>query len=240
MIKLNILAIGVHPDDVELSCSGTLLRHMALGKKAGIVDLTKGELGTRGNADLRMKEAERASEILGITVRENLGMADGFFTIDQEHLMKLVRIIRKYKPDIILCNAVKDRHPDHGRAARLVSEASFLSGLRKIKTLSDKDEDQEAWRPSALYHYIQDNWMDPNIVVDISEYMDQKMKAIRAYESQFYKEGSDEPETMISTAAFMEFIQSRAMQFGRLIKTAYGEGYTVERPIGSKDLTSLL
>lgn len=237
-MKLDILAIGVHPDDVELACSGTLMKHLALGKKIGIVDLTRGEMGTRGSAQLRDEEAARAAMVMGISIRENLNMPDCFFKIDKKNKVTVASIIRKYRPDIVLCNAINDRHPDHGRAAQLVSEACFLSGLIKLKT-ELYGAAQQAWRPNAVYHFIQDNWIEPQVVVDISGFMDKKMEAIKAYSSQFYNPESNEPVTAISTPEFMEFVQSRALQFGRLIKTKYGEGFTIERPIGVNNLTLL-
>ncbi len=238
-MKLDILAFAAHPDDVELSCSGTLLSHMALGKKVGIVDLTKGELGTRGNAALRSKEAKAASAILGITVRENLGMRDGFFVKDEKHLLKIISLIRKYQPEIILCNAEFDRHVDHGRAADLVHEAAFLSGLVKINT-KYQGKNQDAWRPKSTYHYIQDYYTNPDIIIDITPYFKQKMKSVMAFSSQFYDPKSKEPATAISSKDYIEYLESRAMHFGRFIGVRYAEGYTVKRPIGTTNLFTLL
>jgi len=237
-MKLDILAFGAHPDDVELSCSGTMLSHMAMGAKAGIIDLTQGELGTRGSAALRSKEAAAASKILGIKVRENLKMKDGFIEINEKNLLKVITVIRKYRPEIILLNAVNDRHIDHGKGAELVHQAAFLSGLAKIKT-KDKGVFQKEWRPKANYHYIQDYYIIPDVVVDITPWFDTKMKSVMAYESQFWKPGDNGPITPISTKDYLDFLNARAMQFGRYIGVKYGEGYTVKRPIGSTNLLDL-
>jgi bacillithiol biosynthesis deacetylase BshB1 len=237
-IKLDILAIGVHPDDVELGCSGTIVKHLQQGKKVGIVDLTEGQLGSRGTPELRLQEAAKAAEILGVQARENLHMADGFFKNDKAHQLKVIEQIRRFRPEIILCNAVKDRHPDHGRSSELVSEACFLSGLVKIETEWEGSA-QEHWRPNAVYHYIQDWWMEPDVIVDITAHFDQKMEAILAFGSQFYNPESTAPLTPISGKEYLEFIKGRSMQFGRLINVSFGEGFTVERPIGSDDLTVL-
>jgi bacillithiol biosynthesis deacetylase BshB1 len=240
-MKLDILAFAAHPDDVELAAAGTLLAHIALGKKVGIVDLTRGELGTRGSAELRDEEAANSSKILGIHTRENLRLRDGFFVKDEASLLKVITMIRKYQPEIVLCNSEFDRHVDHGRAADLVHEACFLSGLRKIETQLD-GKAQEAWRPKATYHYIQDYYTKPDIIFDITPYFDQKSEAIKAFKSQFFNPALnlDEPETPISSADFWAFLEARARQFGRLINTTYAEGFTAKRPIGAKDLTTLL
>ena len=240
-MKLDILAIGVHPDDVELACSGTVAKHVAMGKQVGILDLTRGELGTRGTAELRAKEAAEGAKIMGVTIRENAGLRDGFFTIDEANFLPIIHYLRLYRPEIVLCNAIKDRHPDHGRAAQLVSEACFLSGLRKVET-QHNGSTQEAWRPKAIYHYIQDNWVEPHFIVDITEVIDIKMKAIQAFSSQFFNAGTitDEPVTPISTPDFLAFIEARARQFGRIISTTYGEGFTVERAAGVSDITLLM
>lgn len=238
-MKLDILAFAAHPDDIELAASGTLLAHIAMGKKAGIVDLTKGELGTRGSAELRMKEAAASSEILGLHARENLGFRDGFFVKDEHHLLKVIEMLRKYQPEIVLCNSEFDRHIDHGRAGDLIHDACFLSGLRKVETIH-KGQIQTAWRPKAVYHYIQDYWVKPDIIVDISAYYSTKIAAIKAYSSQFYNPESDEPESAISGKEFFDFLDGRARQFGRLIGVGYGEGFTVKRPIGTSDLLALL
>ena len=227
-MKLDILAIGAHPDDVELSCAGVLAKEAAAGKKIGILDLTRGELGTRGTPEPRDEEAANAAKILGVDVRENLGFADGFFTNDKEHQLKIVEIIRKYKPEIVLCNAIKDRHPDHAKASELTSVSCFLSGLRKIETSYDGNV-QEAWRPSFVYHYIQWLDMDPDIVVDISGFIETKIESVKAYKSQFFDPDSDEPATPISSNNFFESIRYRAANLGRLIGTDHGEGFMVER-----------
>lgn len=232
-MKLDILAIGVHPDDVELSASGTILKHIALGKKVGILDLTRGELGTRGNAILRTEEATKAAAILGISVREQLTMADGFFENNEAHQKEIIRMIRKYQPEIVLCNAVSDRHPDHGRAAKLTADACFYSGLSKI------DTNQAPWRPKAVYHYIQDNFIEPDFVIDITPFMEKKIESIMAYSSQFFDPNSKEPETPISTKNFMEYVKAKGSLFGRAINVDYAEGYTVNRYIGVENLFDL-
>jgi N-acetylglucosamine malate deacetylase 1 len=239
-MKIDILAIGVHPDDVELGCSGTILSHVQQGHKVGIADLTRGELGTRGNADLRIQEAEKAARILGVEFRENLGFADGFFTVDEAHINILIRIIRKYQPEIVLCNAPHDRHPDHGRASKLVLDACFYSGLIKIKTKNEQGGELVAWRPKAIYHYIQDRYIKPDFAVDISSYMDKKLEAILAFSSQFYNPASNEPETPISSPAFLNHVKGRAMEFGRQIGVEFAEGYTTERCIGTKSFFDLI
>ena len=240
-MKIDILAFAAHPDDVELAAAGTLLAHIALGKKVGIIDLTRGELGTRGSAEIRDEEATESSKILGIHARENLRMRDGFFVKDEESLLKVITTIRKYQPEIVLCNSEFDRHVDHGRAADLVHEACFLSGLRKIVTQQD-GKHQEAWRPKSTYHYIQDYYTKPDIIFDITPYFNQKNEAIKAFKSQFFNPASNinEPETPISSADFWAFLEGRARQLGRLINVTYAEGFTVKRPVGSKDLTKLL
>jgi bacillithiol biosynthesis deacetylase BshB1 len=238
-MKLDILAIGVHPDDVELACSGTVAKHVAMGKQVGILDLTRGELGTRGTPELRAQEAQKGAQILGVNVRENAGLRDGFFTIDEANFLPIIRFIRLYRPDVILCNAIRDRHPDHGRAAKLVSEAYFLSGLRKVETQHNGVQ-QDAWRPKTIYHYIQDNWVEPQLVVDITDTMEQKMQSIKAFSSQFFDPDSTEPQTPISRPDFLAFIEGRARQFGRIIGTTFGEGFTIERAAGVDDLTTLL
>jgi bacillithiol biosynthesis deacetylase BshB1 len=240
-MKIDILAFAAHPDDVELAAAGTLLAHIALGKKVGIIDLTRGELGTRGSAEIRDEEATESSKILGIHARENLRMRDGFFVKDEESLLKVITIIRKYQPEIVLCNSEFDRHVDHGRAADLVHEACFLSGLRKIVTQQD-GKPQEAWRPKSTYHYIQDYYTKPDVIFDITPYFNKKNEAIKAFKSQFFNPASNinEPETPISSADFWAFLEGRARQLGRLINVTYAEGFTVKRPVGSKDLTILL
>jgi bacillithiol biosynthesis deacetylase BshB1 len=237
-MKLDILAIGVHPDDVELSASGTILRHIALGKTVGILDLTKGELGTRGNAALRTDEATKAAAILGVSMREQLDLADGFFENNQSNLLPIIQVIRKYQPEIVLCNAISDRHPDHGRAAKLCLDACFYSGLSKIETF-DKSDSQVAWRPQSVYHYIQDNFIEPDFVVDITPFIDRKMESIMAYSSQFYNPNSNEPETPISGQSFIESVKAKSRIFGRAIHCDYAEGFTVNRYIGVNNLFDL-
>lgn len=228
MMKLDILAIGAHPDDVELSCSGTIAKEVDRGKKVGILDLTRGELGTRGTAETRDEEAKNATQILGVSIRENLEFSDGFFENNVAHQMEIIKILRKYQPEIVLCNAVEDRHIDHGKGAKLVSDACFLSGLRKIETIKD-GENQEAWRPKHVYHYIQWKNLKPDVVVDISGYMDKKVESVLAYKTQFYDQNSEEPQTPISSSNFFESITYRARDLGRLINTEHAEGYTVQR-----------
>ncbi len=238
-MKVDILAIGVHPDDIELSCSGTLMKHIAEGKKVGLLDLTAGELGTRGNAILRQQEAEAASAMMGAVVRVNLGMEDGFFVHNNENMLEIVEIIRLLQPEIVLTNAISDRHPDHGRAAKLTAEACFYSGLSKIKT-EWEGESQELWRPKVVYHYIQDHYIEPDFVVDITPYIRQKMEVIQCYKSQFYDPNSTEKETPISGKAFLENIEAKAKVLGRPIGASYGEGFTVSRTLGVKNLFDLI
>ena len=237
-MKLDILAFASHPDDVELAASGTLMTHISQGKKVGIIDLTKGELGSRGSAALRSKEALVASELMGIDARVNLDLGDGFFNNAEKELKKVIEQIRYFQPDVVLCNAHSDRHPDHSRGSELVSRACFLAGLNKIETKYN-GEHQAHWRPQSVYHYIQDNWIDPDFIIDITEVFDRKMDAINAYSSQFFNPESDGPSTPISSIEFMEHIKGRAIAFGRIIGVKYGEGFTVERSVGVKDLTSL-
>ncbi|HRN42992.1 MAG TPA: bacillithiol biosynthesis deacetylase BshB1 [Vicingus sp.] len=237
-MKLDILAIGVHPDDVELSCSGTILKHIAQGKKVGILDLAIGELGSRGSGELRLIEAAKAAKVLGVSVRDNIGLADGFFRNTKESQLEIIKIIRKYQPKVVLANAINDRHPDHGRAAKLISEACFYSGLVKIETeLNGKK--QEKWRPTAVYHYIQDRYIEPDFVIDVTDFVAKKIESIQCFGSQFYNPDSDEPQTPISGEYFMEFIGARMMQFGREIGVKYAEGFTAERYVGVDDILSL-
>lgn len=237
-MKLDILAFGAHPDDVELGCSGTIAKEVSLGKKVGIIDLTRGELGTRGSVEIRNSESAKASEILGVVVRENLDMRDGFFVNDETHQLKVIEMIRKYQPEIVLCNAITDRHIDHGKGSKLVSDACFLSGLRKIKTVCDGVE-QEAWRPKLVYHYIQWQNIEPDFVVDISEFMDKKMDSVLAYSSQFYDPKSNEPVTPIASKNFIESVKYRALDLGRLVGVEYAEGFTVERYLAVNSLGDL-
>ncbi len=239
MIKLDILAIGAHPDDVELGCAATLAKEISRGKKVGILDLTRGELGTRGSADIRDAEASKAAELLGVTIRENLGFRDGFFVNNEFHQMEVVKMIRKYQPEIVLCNAVHDRHIDHGKGSSLVSDACFLSGLRRIQTAYE-GADQKAWRPKLVYHYIQWENIKPDFVVDVTGFIDKKMEAVMAYSSQFYDPDSKEPVSPISSQNFLESIRYRARDLGRLIGTDYAEGYTVERFVAVDNLDQLI
>lgn len=238
-MKLDILAIGAHPDDVELSCSGTLAKEISKGKKVGILDLTRGELGTRGTAETRKEEAESAAKILGVSVRENLGFSDGFFENNKEHQLKIIEVLRKYKPEIVFCNAIEDRHIDHGKGSKLVSDACFLSGLRRIVTL-DENGEQEAWRPKQVFHYIQWKNLVPDVVVDISGFMDVKLKSVKAYKTQFYDKDSSEPKTPISSDNFLDSITYRARDLGRIIGTDHAEGFTVERYVAVDSIFDLI
>ena len=237
-MKLDILCFGAHPDDVELSCSGTILKEIASGKKVGIVDLTRGELGTRGSAEIRDAEAAKAAEILGVTVRENLGFRDGFFVNDEKHQLEVIKMIRKYQPEIVLCNAEDDRHIDHPKGSKLVSDACFLSGLRRIETVLD-GENQTASRPKQVYHYIQWKNIEPDFVVDISGYMDTKLESVLAYSSQFYDPNSKEPVTPITSKTFLDSIKYRAEDLGRLVGVTHAEGFTVERYLAVNSLADL-
>ena len=237
-MKLDILAFGAHPDDVELGCSGTIAKEVSLGKKVGIIDLTRGELGTRGSVAIRNEESAKASEILGVTVRRNLDMRDGFFVNDEAHQIKVIEMIRKYQPEIILCNAITDRHIDHGKGSKLVSDACFLSGLRQIKTELN-GEAQEAWRPKVVYHYIQWQNIEPDFVVDISEFIDKKMESVLAYGSQFYDPNSKEPVSPITSKNFLDSVKYRAEDLGRLVGVEYAEGFTTERYLAVNSLGDL-
>lgn len=233
--KLDILAFGAHPDDVELGCSGTLFYHIDKGLKVGIADLTQGELGTRGSAQIRESEAQKAKQIFGIEVRENLNLGDGFFEINHTSELAIIEIIRKYQPDVVLAPAVEDRHIDHGRAAQLVHNACFLAGLIKIKT-----ETAKAWRPKAVLHYIQGYYLKPDVIFDISNHFEKKMECIRAYSSQFYNPESKEPETALSGKEFFRFVESRAIEMGRYIGARYGEGFTKSKPLKLNNLQNLI
>lgn len=237
-MKLDILAFGAHPDDVELGCGATVAKEVSLGKRVGIVDLTRGELGTRGSAEIRDKEAANAAKILGVSVRENLRFRDGFFVNDEAHQLEIIKMIRKYQPEIVLCNAIDDRHIDHGKGSKLVSDACFLSGLRRIETIIDGAE-QKAWRPKLVYHYIQWKNIEPDFVVDVSDFMQAKLDAVMAYSSQFYDPNSKEPVSPIATKNFTESIEYRAKDLGRLIFSEYAEGFTVERYLAVNSLTDL-
>lgn len=241
-MKLDIIAIGVHPDDVELGCSGTIINEIKQGKKVGILDLTQGELGTRGSIETRYDESANAAMILGVHVRENLKMRDGFFRNDEEHQLKLIQAIRKYQPTIVLGNILNDRHPDHGRAGQLIATACFLSGLAKIETTDENSIKQSRWRPTYVLHYLQDWYYEPDIIIDISDVFEQRMKSIEAYSSQFYNPDSRniEPETYISSSDFMESVIARARILGKKIGVLYAEGFKSEKKIGLKSLDSLI
>jgi bacillithiol biosynthesis deacetylase BshB1 len=238
-MKVDILALAAHPDDVEISCSATILKHIALGKKVAIVDLTQGELGTRGSAEERLIESQTSAKLLGLTDRVNLGFRDGFFTHDEAHLLEIVRMIRKYQPEIVLCNAISDRHPDHGKAGKLIADACFLSGLKKIETTLD-GEVQTHWRPKAVYHYIQDYYLKPDFVVDVTGFEQKKIESIKAFKTQFYDPSSAEPKTPISGEDFFEFLLGRMKEYGRPIGVEYAEGFTSSRYIGVNRLDDLL
>lgn len=238
-MKLDILAFGAHPDDVELGAAGTIAKEISLGKKVGIIDLTQGELGTRGSKELRKIEATNAADILGISARENLKFADGFFVNDKEHQLEIIKMIRKYQPEIVLCNAVDDRHIDHGKGSKLVSDACFLSGLEKIETELE-GERQEKWRPKLVYHYIQWKSLEPDFVVDVTGFMDKKMASVMAYSSQFYDPNSKEPQTPITSKNFTDSIDYRARELGRLIGVDHAEGFTVERFVAVDSLDKLI
>lgn len=238
-MKLDILAFGVHPDDVELGCAGTIMAAIDQGKKVGIVDLTRGELGTRGTPTTRIQEAAAAAKIMGVDVRENLDMADGFFINDEAHQRKIIALIRKYQPDVILANAPEDRHPDHGRSAKLVSDAAFLSGLRKIETIHE-GVTQNAWRPAYTFHYIQDRFIQPSFVIDITAYMERKMEAVLAYGTQFTSADTSEPQTYISSPQFLETVKARALMLGKRIGVGYAEGYITEKIIGFSNFDAII
>lgn len=238
--KLDFLAFGAHPDDVELGCGATIAKLVSQGKKVGIVDLTRGELGTRGSAEIRTKETKEASKILGITIRENMDFKDGFFRNDEEHQLKIIQVIRKYQPDFVFCNAPDDRHIDHPKGSQLIVEASFLSGLTKINTDDSLGNAQMQWRPKNIYHYIQWKNLDPDFIFDVSGFHKTKMDAVKCYSSQFYDPKSKEPETPISTKNFMNFVQSRANDFGRLIGVEHGEGFISNRKLGFSSFDELI
>jgi bacillithiol biosynthesis deacetylase BshB1 len=239
MTKLDILVLPVHPDDAELGCAGTILKHVALGKKVGIVDLTRGELGTRGSAEIRAEEAAAAGKILGLTVRDNLGLPDGFFENTREYQLKVVSAIRKYQPEIVITNAYYDRHPDHGRANQLVEDSAFLAGLRKIETYADGVL-QEAWRPKLVLHFIQDTYITPDLVIDVTEHWDKKVASILAFSSQFYNpEWENEPQTYISSPEFLKVVEGRAIEYGKSIGVKYAEGFTSKKILGVESLFDL-
>ena len=237
-MKLDILAFGAHPDDVELGCGATIAKEVSNGKKVGIIDLTRGELGTRGTAETRDQEANDAAKILGVTVRENLGFSDGFFVNDKKHQLEVIKMIRKYQPDIVLCNAIDDRHIDHGKGSKLVSDACFLSGLLKIET-EVNGKPQKQWRPKQVYHYIQWKHIEPELTVDVTGFIDAKMASVLAYKTQFYDPNSTEPQTPISSKNFTDSIKYRARDLGRLIGLDHAEGFTVERYVAVDSLFDL-
>jgi bacillithiol biosynthesis deacetylase BshB1 len=238
-MKLDLLVFAAHPDDAELACSGTILKYTSEGKKVGVVDLTQGELGTRGNAKLRAQEAAASAEILGLSIRENLGLRDGFFLNDEVNRLKVIEAIRKYQPEIVLANALSDRHPDHGRASELINDAVFLSGLTKIETQLD-GQGQKPWRPRLLLHYIQDRYIQPDILIDITPYWEQKLASIRAFRSQFFDPKSTEPDTYISSPDFLNALEARCREFGKAIQATYAEGFTSKKLLGVKSLFDLL
>lgn len=240
-MKLDILVIAAHPDDAELSCSGTIFASIAQGKKVGVIDLTQGELGTRGTAETRREEAANAAKVMQLSVRENLGMRDGFFQNDEAHQLEVIKAIRQYQPEIVLTNAIRDRHPDHAKAADLVRTACFLAGLKRIET-NHTGENQEAWRPKNVYHFIQSDYIEPDFVVDISPYWEQKVQAIKAYKTQFHvsEESKKGEQTFISTPEFMNFLEGRAREYGQSIRVKYGEGFTTEKQIGVVSLFHII
>jgi bacillithiol biosynthesis deacetylase BshB1 len=238
-MKLDILAFGVHPDDVELSCAGSLLVEQNNGKKTGIIDLTEGELGTRGSAEIRKKESAEAAKILGVEIRENLEMADGFLQNDEAHQRKVIKAIRSFQPEIIFCNAPEDRHPDHGRSSKMVADAAFLSGLMKIET-AVKDIAQEAWRPKYVFRYIQDRMLKPDFVIDITPVFEKKIEAIKAYKTQFHSKDTAEPETYISTPDFLDSVIYRHKWFGKMIGVKYAEGFISEKMVGFRNFDAFI
>lgn len=237
-MKLDMLVFAVHPDDAELGCSGTILKHIAAGKKVGIIDLTRGELGTRGTAETRDEEAARSAEILGLHARENLRMRDGFFKNDEEHQLQIIQMLRKYRPEIVLSNALHDRHPDHGKAGDLVNDSMFLSGLAKVITHLDGEE-QAAWRPGLILQYVQDRYIEPDILIDVTEFWDKKMEAIHAFSTQFFNPENDDQGTYISSPEFLKVIDARARDLGKYIGATYAEGFTSRKYLGVDNLFQL-
>ncbi len=240
MTKLDILAFAAHPDDTELGCAGTLAKHIRLGYKVGVIDLTRGELGTRGSVEIRNSEAAASTKLLGLTLRENLDLADGFFVNDQESQLKLARVIRQYQPDIVLANAPSDRHPDHGRAAQLQKDACFIAGLAKVEIKDNNNSVLASWRPKSVYHYIQSNFLSPDFIVEVSEDWETKMAAIKCFESQFYNPESLEPETFISSRGFLDLIEARGKELGYSIGAKYGEGFIKTANLGINNLFDLI
>ena len=239
-MKCDILAIGAHPDDVELGCGGTIAKLISEGKTIGIIDLTQGELGTRGTKETRAQEANDAAKILGISARENLKLKDGFLNNSEEYQLKIVKMIRKYQPEIVLANAIDDRHPDHAKAAKLISDACFISGLRKVETYYDNGNLQQVWRPKHIFHYIQWKNVEPDFVVDISDFLDKKIEACLAYKTQFYDPNSTEPVTPITTKDFLESLTYRAQDLGRLSGVEFAEGFTTEKLIAIKNFDGIV
>jgi N-acetylglucosamine malate deacetylase 1 len=239
-LKLDILVFAAHPDDAELGCSGTIMAHVAKGYKVGIVDFTQGELGTRGTAQLRLNEAIDAGQIMGLSARENLGFRDGFFINDETHQLKLIEIVRKYQPTIVLANAPEDRHPDHGRASKLTTDACFFSGLEKIITKDSSGNNQKAWRPKNLFHYVQDKSLEPDFVIDISAYWDKKAEAIKAFKSQFYDPNSNESNSYISSLDFINFLEGRSRHIGHAAGFTHGEGFLKSKTLGINDLFQII
>jgi N-acetylglucosamine malate deacetylase 1 len=239
-MKLDLLAFGSHPDDVELGCSGTIIKEIKRGKKVGIIDLTQGELGTRGTIETRYQEAASAAMIMGISVRENLKLRDGFFQNNEEAQLKVVHVLRKYRPEIVIANILEDRHPDHGKGGWLLYDACFLSGLRQVKTIDENGTEQEKWKPKMLLHYIQDRFYEPDVILDVTDVWEQRMNAIRAYKTQFYDPESKEPQSYLSNPEFMEALSARARLLGKRVGVKYGEGFVSKKNIGIKDLDCLL
>jgi bacillithiol biosynthesis deacetylase BshB1 len=241
-MKLDILAIGAHPDDVELGCSGAIINEIKNGKKVGVLDLTQGELGSRGDIQTRYEEAAKAAMVMGVHLRENLKLADGFFKNDEEHQRKLITVIRRYQPEIVFANSMDDRHPDHGKAAKLIADACFLAGLKKIESNDESGKLQVAWRPKYVFHYLQDRYHEPDLVVDITDVFDQRMEAIKAYTTQFYNPETEQdgPQTYISTPEFLESVVARARMIGKKIGVKYGEGYNTEKRIGVRNFDALI
>jgi N-acetylglucosamine malate deacetylase 1 len=239
-MKLDVLAIGAHPDDVELGCSGALINEVKLGKKVGIIDLTQGELGTRGTIETRYQEAADAARIMGVHVRENLKFRDGFFVNDEAHQLKLISVIRKYQPEIVIGNILEDRHPDHGKAGNLIYDSCFLSGLRQVKTSDEHGREQEKWRPKYLFHYIQDRFYEPDLIVDISDVWEQRMASIKAYKTQFHDPNSTEPQTYLSNPEFLDAITGRARLLGKRIGVQFAEGFISKKNIGIRNFDALV
>lgn len=237
-LTLDVLVFAAHPDDAELCCGGTILKLIAQGRRVGVVDMTGGELGTRGTLALRREEAAKASEIMGIHARENLGFRDGFFSHDEAHLRQVIGAIRAWQPDILLAPAIEDRHPDHGRASKLVRDAAFMSGLQRIETQRDGVA-QAAWRPRQVFFYIQDHHLEPDFVVDITPWFEKKREALAAFGSQFYTPGAEGPETHISSRKFWHFVEARARIMGHMAGAEFGEGFQSERPLLIEDVLSL-